>query len=154
VQAAPNVPQGQIADFASSSATAHVPSMVPAILPIEDGSTAEAAMPKSQKVARCWKGVVNTHATKDCKVTHYCLVCDTDRHPMVRCPILKILKPQGYFVGCGDFATLDVHLPDLVHKPHLVPTGAPTTMVQVSGDAVTAGDIQSLMARMCPSHSD
>jgi predicted outer membrane repeat protein len=45
VQAAPNVPQGQITNFASSSATAHVPSMVPAVLPVDDGTMAEAAMP-------------------------------------------------------------------------------------------------------------
>jgi hypothetical protein len=97
---------------------------------------------------------VNSHATKDYKVTHYCLVCDTDHHPTVHCPIPRLPKPQGYFVGCGDFATLDVHLPDSVHKPHLIPSGAPTMLVQVSGDTVTADDIQRLMARMCPGHSD
>jgi hypothetical protein len=53
VQAAPNVPQGQIAEFASSLATAHAPSMVPVGLPAGDGTTAEAAMPKSQKAVRC-----------------------------------------------------------------------------------------------------
>jgi hypothetical protein len=71
----------------------------------------------------------------------------------VRCPILKLPKPQGYFVGCGDFDTLDVHLPDSAYKPHLIPTGAPTALVQVSGDAVSAEDIQKLMARMCPGNS-
>nr|XP_051197159.1 vegetative cell wall protein gp1-like [Lolium perenne] len=29
---------------------------------------------KQKKVGRCWKCAVNTHATKDCKVPHYCLV--------------------------------------------------------------------------------
>jgi hypothetical protein len=132
----------------------HAPSMVPTSLPAGDGTMAEAELPKSQKVVRCWKCDVNSHATKDCKVTHYCLVCDTDRHPTVCCHILKLPKPQGYFVSCGDFATLDVHLPDSVHKPHLIPMSAPTALVQVFGDTITANDIQRLMARMCQGHSD
>jgi hypothetical protein len=152
--AAPHVPQGQVADFASASATTQVNPVVPAGLSVADGAPAETGLPKPQKNVRCWKCAVNTHATKDCKVAHYCLVCDTDRHPTARCPILKLPKPQGYFVGCGDFDTLDVHLPDSVFKPHLIPTGAPTAMVQVSGDAVSADDIQKLMARMCPGNSD
>jgi hypothetical protein len=154
VQAASFAPQGPIADLVSSSSLGLAPATAPVVLPVDAGSSAVAALTRPQKAARCWKCAVNTHATKDCKVTHFCLVCDTDRHPTVRCPILKLPKPQGYFVGCGDFATLDVHLPDSIHKPHLIPTGAPTALVQVSGDAVTAGDIQSLMARMCPGHSD
>jgi hypothetical protein len=70
---------------------------------------------------------------------------------MIQCPILKLLKPLGYFVGCGDDFTLNLYLPDSVHKPHLIPSGAPTALVQVSGEeAVTADAIQSLMARMYP----
>jgi hypothetical protein len=65
---------------------------------------------------------------------------------------LKLPKPLGYFVGCGDDATLNLHLPDSVHKPHLILTGAPTALVQVYGVNVPADAIQSLMARMCPSH--
>jgi hypothetical protein len=130
VQAAtPNAPQVHSADFVSSSATAQAMPIAPAGLSVADGATTETGPPKSQKNVRCWKCAMNTHATKDCKVTHYCLVCDADRHPTVRCPILKLPKPQGYFVGCGDFDTLDVHLPDSAYKPHLIPTGVPTALV-------------------------
>jgi hypothetical protein len=38
------------------------------------------------KPGKCWKCPVDTHATKDCKALHYCLVCDTlmwaDNHPV------------------------------------------------------------------------
>jgi hypothetical protein len=78
---------------------------------------------KARKSGRCWKCAVNTHATKDCKVVHYCLVCDNAAHPTVRCPILKLPKPVGYLVGCGNDATLNLHLPESVHKPHLLPSG-------------------------------
>jgi hypothetical protein len=60
-------------------------------------------------------------------------------------------RPTSFFVGCGNDATLDLQLPDSVYKPQLITFGAPTAFVQVSGEgAVTAADIQSLMARMCP----
>jgi hypothetical protein len=79
------------------------------------------------------------------------LVCDSGAHPTIRCPILKLPRPTRFFVGCGNDATLDLQLPDSVYKPQLVTSGAPTALVQVSGEgAVTAADIRSLMARMCP----
>jgi hypothetical protein len=81
------------------------------------------------------------------------LVCDSFAHPTVWCPILKLPRPLG-FVGCGDDATLNLHLPDSVHKPHLIPSGAPTTLVQVNGEIVPAEAIQSLVAHMCPAHAN
>jgi hypothetical protein len=91
--------------------------------------TVEVASRKTKKGGRCWKCAVNTHATKDCKVVHYCLVCDNAAHPTVRCPILKLPKPLGYFVGCGNDATINPRLPDSVHKPHLMSLGVPTALV-------------------------
>jgi hypothetical protein len=85
---------------------------------------------------------------------HYSLVCDNAAHPTIRCPILKLPKPLGYFVGCGNDATLNLHLPDSVHKPHMIPTGAPTALVQVSGEVVPGTAIQSLVARICPGHAN
>jgi hypothetical protein len=67
---------------------------------------------------------------------------------------MKLPKLLGYFVGCGDDATLNLHLQDSVHRPHLIPFGAPTTLVQVSGETVPVATIQSLMARMCPGHAN
>nr|XP_051219190.1 uncharacterized protein LOC127336421 [Lolium perenne] len=68
-------------------------------------------------------------------------------HPTIRCPILKLPRPTSSFVGCGNDATLDLQLPDSVYKPQLMASGAPTTLVQVSGEGVvTAADIQNLMA--------
>jgi hypothetical protein len=133
---------------------AAVPQLVQPTLPVGDTPVADVAVVKPKKGGRCWKCAVNSHTSKECKVVHYCLVCDNDKHPTNRCPILKLPKPVGYFVGCGDDATLNLHLPDSVHKPHLIPTGAPTALVQVTGDTVPAAAIQSLLARMCPGHAD
>jgi hypothetical protein len=128
------------------------PRLVQPMLPVVEAPSADIVAGKQKKGVRCWKCAVNIHTTKDCKAVHYCLVCDTDNHPTIRCPILKLPKPLGYFVGCGDDATLNLHLPDSVHKPHLIPTSAPTALVQDSGVNVPADVIQSLMARMCPGH--
>jgi hypothetical protein len=99
---------------------------------------------KQKKAGRCWKCANNTHATKDCKAIHYCLVCDSGAHPTIRCPILKLPRPTSFFVGCGNDATLDLQLPDSVYKPQLISPGAPTALVQVSGEGVvTATDIES-----------
>jgi hypothetical protein len=62
-------------------------------------------------------------------------------------------KPLAYFTGTGNIDTLNLHLPDNVYKPHLVPSGAPTAMVTVSGGSVSAKVIPSQMARVCPGHS-
>jgi hypothetical protein len=67
---------------------------------------------------------------------------------------LKLPKPLGYFVGYGDDATLNLHLPDSIHKPHLIPFGAPTALVQVTSETVPATVIQSLMEHMCPGHTN
>jgi hypothetical protein len=125
-----------------------IPVQTPAAVPAPDPA---APVGKQKKAGRCWKCAVNTHATKDCKVIHYCLVCDSGAHPTIRCPVLKLPRPTSFFVGCGNDATLDLQLPDSVYKPQLITSGAPTTLVQVSGEGtVSAADIQSLMARMCP----
>jgi hypothetical protein len=38
----------------------------------------------AKKPGKCWKCSVDSHATKDCKAVHYCLVCDTNAHLMAR----------------------------------------------------------------------
>jgi hypothetical protein len=126
--------------------------LVQPTLPVVEAPIADNVAGKTKKGIRCWKYAVNTHTSKDCKVVHYCLVCDTNNHPTIRCPILKLPKPLGYFVGCGDDATLNLHLRDSVHKPHLIPSSAPTALVQISGETVPADAIQRLIARMCPGH--
>jgi hypothetical protein len=113
--------QGQYTEAASTLTSAP---LVPPVVSIGDAAMADAMGTKPKKAVRCWKCAVNTHAVKDCKVIHYCLVCDTTSHPTAHYPILKLPKLQGYFVGCGDASVLDVHLPDSVYKPHLIPTGA------------------------------
>jgi hypothetical protein len=142
---------GQTASMTPGMA-AMPPTVVPAPPPVPlAASGPDAPVAKPKKVGRCWKCAVNTHATKDCKVLHYCLVCDFGAHPTIPCPILKIPKPMSFFVGCGNDATLDLQILDSVYKPQSLPSGAPTTLVQVSGEGtITAADIQSLMARMCP----
>jgi hypothetical protein len=102
------------------------------------------------KPGKCWKCAVDTHATKDCKAHHYCLVCDTSTHPTLRCPTLKLPKPQAFVGGPACEESLCMRLPDSVYKAHLAPKGSPTAFIKISGGSASAGAIQKLMARICP----
>jgi hypothetical protein len=86
----------------------------------------------ASKPGKCWKCAVDTHATKDCKAQHYCLVCDTAAHPTLRCPTLKLPKPQAFVAGSTCEESLCLRLPDGVYKAHLAPKGLPTTLVKIS----------------------
>jgi hypothetical protein len=110
-----SVPSGMPA-MMSSVEPIPLPVQTPPVVPVP-----VAPATKQKKVGRCWKCAVNTHATKDFKVIHYCLVCDSGAHPTIRCPILKLPKPMSFFVGCGNDVTLDLHLPDSVYMPQLIP---------------------------------
>jgi hypothetical protein len=105
-------------------------------LQVADAPVSDTVVGNPKKGVCCWKCAVNTHASKDYKVVHYCLACDSAAHPTIWCPILNLPKPMGYFVGCGDDATLNLQLPDSVRKPHLVPSGDPIALVQVNGETV------------------
>nr|XP_051228973.1 uncharacterized protein LOC127346741 [Lolium perenne] len=155
------VPSAMLQGFMQDPQPAGVPTpvmeAVPAPLPMPIASpavtapVAAAPVVKPKKAGRCWKCAVNTHASKDCKVPHYYLVCDSGAHPTIRCPVLKTPRPMSFFVGCGNDATLDLQVPDSVYKPQMLSIGAPTALVQVLGEGtVAATDIQNLMARMCP----
>ena len=103
-----------------------------------------------KKATVCWKCAVNTHATKDCTVQHYCLVCNNAEHPTMRCPTLRLPRPSAFTSGFGTDATLFLQLPDSVFKEHLAPSGSSTALVSIVGEPVTAAAIQCLMSRMCP----
>jgi hypothetical protein len=102
------------------------------------------------KPGKCWKCSVDTHATKDCKAQHYCLVCDTAAHPTLRCPTLKLPKPQAFVVGPACEESLCLRLPDSVYKAHLAPKGLPTALIKITGGTASVEAIQSVMARICP----
>jgi hypothetical protein len=85
------------------------------------------------KTGKCWKSSVDMHATKDCKVQHYCLVCDTMSHPTLRYPTLKLPKPQAFAGGPACEESLCLRLPDSVYKAHLAPKGSPTAIIKITG---------------------
>jgi hypothetical protein len=80
---APFIPQqmpflpdtGPPAGVAPVQATPVPDQQAPVIQPMEEPNV------EGKKAGKCWKCSVDTHATKDCKVQHYCLVCDTGSHP-------------------------------------------------------------------------
>jgi hypothetical protein len=92
---APFIPQqmpflpatGPPAGVAPVQATPVPDQQAPVIQPMEEPNV------EGKKAGKCWKCSVDTHATKDCKVQHYCLVCDTGSHPTLRCPTLRL--PDG-----------------------------------------------------------
>jgi hypothetical protein len=52
---------------------------------------------KAKRLGKCWKCAMDNHASKDCTVQHYCLVCNNAAHPTIRCPTLKLLRPSSFF---------------------------------------------------------
>lgn len=60
-----------------------------------------AAKAKAKKGVRCWKCAVDTHVAKDCTVQHYCYICDKVAHPTLRCPVLKLPRPNAFISGVG-----------------------------------------------------
>jgi hypothetical protein len=96
--------------------SASLPMVQPPLVVTSDAPTAPLQVPivpdapvvKQKKAGRCWKCAVDTHATKNCKAIHYCLVCDSGAHPTIRCPVLKLPRHTSFFVGCGNDATLDL----------------------------------------------
>jgi hypothetical protein len=90
---------------------------------VQAAGVSEATELVSTKSGKCWKCSVDTHATKDCKVQHYCLVCDTISHPTLRCPTLKLPKLQAFVGGPACEESLCLRLPDSVYRAHLAPKG-------------------------------
>jgi hypothetical protein len=111
-------------------------------------SAAEPVKPK--RIGKCWKCTVDTHATKDCTVHHYCLVCNIDAHPTVRCPTLKLPRPSPFVTGNGTKESNFLQLPNSVFKGHLKPKNAPVAKVTVTGVVVPSTAIEAVMARICP----
>jgi hypothetical protein len=85
-------PSGGLGSFVGPS------SLVPLDYGVQSVSAPDVAEVPA-KPGKCWKCSVDTHATKDCKAQHYCLVCDTSTHPTLRCPTLKLPKPQAFVGG-------------------------------------------------------
>ena len=108
---------------------------------------------KSKKGVRRWKCAVDTHTTKDCKVQHYCYICDKIAHPTLQCHILKLPKPNAFVSGLGAEETYFAQLPDCVVKDHLAPAHSPIASVQVSGIMVPASVVESQIARRCPTQT-
>jgi hypothetical protein len=118
--------------------------------PLEGAGGVIASSTKAKKLVKCWKCAVNTHATKDCKVQHYCLVCDNTTHPTSRCPTLRLPRPSVLVAAQGFDESLFLELPDSVYKPHLAPVCSPTALVKLEGPMVTASVIERQMARIFP----
>jgi hypothetical protein len=63
----------------------------------EPALVADVVQGKGKKSGKCWKCAVNSHATKDCTVQHYCLVCDNFKHPYFE---MSVTTPSKAFVLC------------------------------------------------------
>jgi hypothetical protein len=96
---------------------------------VQDTGVSEVAELAPAEVGKCWKCSVDTHATKDCKIQHYCLECDTMSHPPLRCPTLKLPKPQAFVGGPTCEESLCLSLPDSVYMAHLALKGSPTALI-------------------------
>jgi hypothetical protein len=115
----------------------------------EPALVVDAVQGNGKKSWKCWKCAVDSHATKDCTVQHYCLVFDYFKHPTLRCPTLRLPRPSSFVTGEGTDDAL-LCLSDCVHKAHLAPTCSPKALVTIIDDKVPAKAIQDLMKRIYP----
>jgi hypothetical protein len=90
---------------------------------------------------------------KDCTAQHYCLVCNNEAHPTIRCPTLRLPRPSAFVTGNGTEETIFIQIPDSVFKGHLAPKCDPIAKVTISGAVVPSTAIEAEMARICPLNS-
>ena len=129
----------------------------PVVVEARQQNVAVAAQPEALSVANpvakkikvyCWKCKVKTHATKDCTIEHYCYIFDNSKHPMSKCPTLKLPKPTTFVAGFGDEELMFNQFPDSVYKEQLTPS-IPTTCVKVVGEVVTAMTVERQVVHIC-----
>jgi hypothetical protein len=148
----PTLPQQQQQHIQSQS------QVVPPVLTVQPVAvTAGSAVKnpgKGKKGVWCWKCSVDSHAVKDCKVKHYCYVCDRRAHPTQRCPVLRAPRHSAFVLGTCQIETYFTTLPDSVVHEDLVPTQSPVARVVISGDAVPADVVAKQVARQCPDRHD
>jgi hypothetical protein len=104
---------------------------------------------KPKKGIWCWKCSITSHAAKDCKVKHYCYICDKHAHPTIRCPVLNMPRPYVYVCVTGLLETYFTTFPDSVVHEELTPSQTPIALVVVSDDEVLAEVIAKQVARCC-----
>jgi hypothetical protein len=102
------------------------------------------------KKSWCWKCSSDSHSAKECKVAHYCYICDKIVHPTIRCPVLKTPKPIAFGTGIGQIDTYFTTLPDSVVLDELAPSRSPIARVVVSDDILSADVVAKQVARRCP----
>ena len=60
------------------------------------------AVPVQKKVKMyCFKCKSRLHLTKDCVREQFCFVCDSSKHALTKCPILRLPKPTTFVAGFG-----------------------------------------------------
>ena len=91
--------------------------------------------------------------TKDCDREQYCFVCDSSKHSLSKCPVLKMPKPTTFVAGFGMEELMFAQFPDSLHQDQLAPSGSPTALVTVQGVPVLAEVVERQVARICPNQS-
>ena len=96
----------------------------------------------------CFKCRCDDHLSKDCKVVHYCHICNNYKHPLHRCPVLKQPRPSASLGGCGLVNAMFVHLPNSLFKEHLAPPTLPTALVTISGGSLSPAVVEAEVAKI------
>jgi hypothetical protein len=84
---------------------------------------------------------------------HFCYICDSDTHPLKKCTVLKLPKPEVFVAGPGNSDTMFSKLPDIVYKAELAPAAGLIALVRVSDPPATAKKVESQVVRVCPVQS-
>lgn len=111
-----------------------------------DGSSVDttAQPPRGKKTGLwCFKCRTNEHLSKECTVVHYYHICNSDKHHMHRCTVLKQPRPSAMLDGCGLVNAMFLQLPDSLSKEHLAPPTLPAALVTISGGTLSTSVVEA-----------
>lgn len=128
----------------------HVPPFAASADILTDSHTVMTGAVQKGKKERLWchKCGVDTHLSKDCTAVHYCYICNSYKHRLVRCPVLKKPRPTVSFCGQGNNSTMFIQLPHNVYRENASSSATPTALVTISGGVLTATAVETEVAKL------
>lgn len=107
-----------------------------------------AAKAKKPRPPFCYRCKCNGHLPAVCKADLNCIICNKkDSHLSIKCPILKMPKPNASLLGFGKNELGFLQVPDFDYKLETT-VPAPTALVTITGGHLGADGVQTELARL------
>lgn len=87
------------------------------------------------------------HLAEVCIADLDCYICNKNSHLPIKCPLLKLPKPNASMFGCAKNELCFFRIPEFDYKLE-TPDPAPTALVSISGGKLDALTVQNELARL------